>query len=239
LQVDGVEEIVDFFNKGDMSWFHTLDRGPTCSSNIPSPLINVIFPSKSEHGVLWKAVASRFQKIVDAALQTAHDEALPQAHSAGEVAGKIARDASAAAGGSESQAVELGKAATRETIEQTLSAAVERAKADVTSVESKARHFRVTVSEQLDDGSARTKTEDGGEPEVLVWNHKWRASQAAITEAYKEDLEASGTSANKIKKLVKKKAADDKHGLVHGPSGKRCLLLFFSPPSSFAYIFLF
>jgi hypothetical protein len=202
-----------------MSWFHTLDRGPTCSSNMPSPLINVSFPSKSEHGVLWKAVASRFKKIVDAALQTAHDEALPQAHSAGEVAGKIAREASVAAGGSESLAAELGDAARRGAVQQTLSDAVERAKSEVTSVESKARHFRVVVSEQLDDGSARTKTEDGGEPEVLVWNHKWRASQAAITAAYKAELEVRGTSANMIKVLVKKKAVDDKHGLVHGPSG--------------------
>jgi hypothetical protein len=52
-----------------------------------------------------------------------------------------------------------------------------------------------------------------------VWNHRWRAKQAAATQAYKQELEASGTSANQVKILVKKKASEEKHGLVRGPSG--------------------
>ncbi len=219
MQVDGKEHTVGLFHKGDLAWFHTLDRGPTCSSNIPSPFVNVVFPSRSGHGVLWKALALNFENIVDVAVQVAHDAAVPHAEVAGGIAANLVRDGAVAEGKSELEATELGDFARRVTGEQTLRAAVERARVAATSVESKARHFSLAVAEQTEDGSAASLSEAGRVPELLVWNHRWRAKQAAATQAYKQELEASGTSANQVKILVKKKASEEKHGLVHGPSG--------------------
>jgi hypothetical protein len=225
LQVDGKEHTVGLFHKGDMAWFHTLDRGPTCSSNIPSPFVNVVFPSRSGHGALWKALAKNFEKIVDDAVQVAHDAAVTHAEVAGEVVANLIREEAVAGGKSESEATHLGNSARREIGEQTMRAAVQRARAAATSVESKARHFSLAVAEQAEDGSAASLTEAGRPPELLVWNHRWRATQAAATEAYRLELEASGKSAAQVKLLVKKKAVEEKHGLIHGPSGAPIILV--------------
>jgi hypothetical protein len=159
--------------------------------------------------------------MVEDAVTAARESALPHARAAGKATSGFVRASALASGSSISEADALGEAARVEVEMQTIRSAVEVATASATSAESKALHFRVTVAEQLDDGTAASKNLDGTEPELLVWNHAWRAAAATETQAFKSSLTASGLHTEAaIEAKVKAKAALDKHGLVRGPSGK-------------------
>ena len=58
------------FHKGDLAWYHELDKGPGCSGHWCSPLVN--YHRKND---LWDAISERFKGAVDLAVRQAKEQA--------------------------------------------------------------------------------------------------------------------------------------------------------------------
>jgi hypothetical protein len=71
FQVDRVRHFLHFFHKGDQSWFHQLDKGPGCSGDWCSPMVN--YNRKVD---LWEVISNRFKRAVVLARRQAREHAL-------------------------------------------------------------------------------------------------------------------------------------------------------------------